>query len=128
MLKIYPAVFLKEDVGYSVSFPDLDGCYTQGETLEEAMEMAQEALGLFLVSLEERGLIALASEPSDIECEEGEFVSLVATPIEKYRRKNKAVKKTLTIPQWLNEEAELKHINFSSVLQKALKDELLLAE
>jgi len=70
----------------------------------------------------------LASEPSAIECDENEFISLVATPIEKYRRKNKAVKKTLTIPQWLNEEAELKHINFSSVLQKALKAELLLAE
>jgi len=129
MLKIYPAVFTKEDVGYSVSFPDLDGCYTQGDTLEEAMEMAQEALGLYLVSLEERNIcINLPSELFDVEFSDGEFVSLVATSVEKYFRKNKAVKKTLTIPQWLNEEAELRHINFSSVLQKALKEELVLAE
>lgn len=129
MLKVYPAVFLKEDVGYSVSFPDLDGCFTEGDTLEEALEMAQEALGLYLVSLEERSInIPIASEPSSVTCTENEFLSLVSTPIEKYRRKTKAIKKTLTIPQWLNEEAELRHINFSSVLQKALKEELQIAE
>ena len=129
MLQIYPAVFLKEDVGYSVSFPDLDGCFTEGDTLEEAVEMAQEALGLYLISLEERNLnTPPATAPFDIKCGDGEFVSIVGTPIDKYRRKNKAVKKTLTIPQWLNEEAERRHVNFSSVLQKALKEELLLAE
>lgn len=125
MLKIYPAIFLKEDNGFSVSFPDLDGCFTEGATLEEAVEMAQEALGLYLVSLEERNItIPAPSDNISIQCETNEFVTLVSTPIDKYRRKNKAVKKTLTIPQWLNDEAELRHINFSSVLQKALKEEL----
>lgn len=89
------------------------------------MEMAQEALGLYLVSLEERNInIPDPSDNTDILCVEDEFITLVSTQIEKYRRKNKAVKKTLTIPQWLNDEAELRHINFSSVLQKALKEEL----
>ena len=129
MLKVYPAVFLKENTGYSVSFPDLDGCFTEGDTLEESLEMAQEALGLYLVSLEERTLvIPKPSNSTDIQCSENEFVTLVSTSIDKFRRKNKAVKKTLTIPQWLNDEAELRHINFSSVLQKALKDELQVAE
>lgn len=129
MLKVYPGIFMKEDTGYSVSFPDLDGCFTEGDTLEEAIEMAQEALGLYLASLEERNInIPAASEISAVTCAENEFLSLVSTPIEKYRRKNKAVKKTLTIPQWLNEEAEMRHINFSSVLQKALKEELQIAE
>ena len=129
MLKVYPAIFQKEEIGYSVSFPDLDGCFTEGDTLEEAMEMAQEALGLYLVSLEERKInIPLASEIAVISCSNREFVSLVSTPIEKYRRKNKSVKKTLTIPQWLNDEAELRHINFSSVLQKALKEELSITD
>ena len=129
MLKVYPAIFLKEDIGYSVSFPDLDGCFTEGNTLEEGIEMAQEALGLYLVSLEERNInIPLPSDISAIEYSGNEFVTLVSTPIQKYRRRNKAIKKTLTIPQWLNEEAELRHINFSSVLQKALKEELQVAE
>ena len=126
---LYPAIFLKEDSGYSVSFPDLDGCFTAGNTLEETIEMAQEALGLYLISLEERNInIPAPSDISNIECSENEFTTLITTPLEKYRRKNKAVKKTLTIPQWLNEEAELRHINFSSVLQKALKEELQTAE
>ena len=125
MLKIYPAVFLKEEDGYSVSFPDLSGCFTQGDSLEEAMEMAQEALGLYLTSLEERQIEApAASDASALHCNTREFSTLVSVPVEKYHRKNKAVKKTLTIPEWLNEEAEARHINFSSVLQKALKEEL----
>lgn len=124
MLKVYPAIFLKEDVGFSVSFPDLDGCFTQGDTLEEAIEMAQEALGLYLVALEEGHTpFPAASEPRTIKCNDDEFVTLISTQIEKYRR-NKSVKKTLTIPQWLNDQAELNHINFSSVLQAALKKEL----
>jgi len=129
MLKVYPAIFLKEDVGYSVSFPDLDGCFTDGDTLEKAIEMAQEALGLYLASLEERNVpIPAPRDISNVECSENEFASLVSTSIEKYRRKNKAIKKTLTIPEWMNEEAELRHINFSSVLQKALKEELQTVE
>ena len=130
MLAVYPALFLKEDDGgYSVSFPDLDGCFTEGNTLDHAVDMAQEALGLYLASLEERKInIPKPSEYHNIECSKDEFVTLIYTPTEKYSRNNKAVKKTLTIPQWLNEEAELRHINFSSVLQKALKEALQIAE
>lgn len=125
MLTVYPAVFTKEEIGYSVSFPDLDGCFTEGDTLEEAVEMAQEALGLYLISQEERNIpIPKASDSTAIKHSDGEIISLVSTPMERYRRKNKAVKKTLTIPQWLNDEAESRHINFSSVLQNALKREL----
>lgn len=125
MLIVYPAIFLQEETGYSVSFPDLDGCFTEGDTIEQAFEMAQEALGLYLISLEERNIkTPKASNPAEISCDSNEFIALVSCSLEKYRRKSKAVKKTLTIPQWLNDEAELRHINFSSVLQKALKEEL----
>ncbi len=128
MLKVYPAIFLKEDIGYSVSFPDLVGCFSEGDTLEQSVEMAQESLGLYLVSLEERKLdIPQASDPTILSCDSGEFITLISCNLEPYRR-NKSVKKTLTIPEWLNEEAELRHINFSSVLQKALKEELQLAK
>ena len=86
MLTIYPAVFFKEELGFSVSFPDLKGCLTEGDSLEEAMEMAQEVLGLYLVSLEERGiLIPIASALSDVSCCNNEFVTLVSTSLEKYR-------------------------------------------
>ena len=124
---VYPAIMIKEAEGYSVLFPDLNGCQTEGDTWEEASIMASEALGLYIVSLEERKLtIPSASDPSTITVADNEFVAVISSDIEKYRR-NKSVKKTLSIPQWLNEEAELRHINFSAVLQKALKVELKIA-
>lgn len=124
MLKIYPAVFHKEDGSYWVEFPDLEGCQSYGDTLEETVEFAQEALGLYIASkIDADEQVKAPSDIENIDCEDG-FVSYVSADINKYRKKNKAVKKTLTIPEWLNEEAEKKHINFSSVLQKALMNEL----
>ena len=127
---VYPAIFTPEEVGFSVRFPDIDGCFTSGETLEEAMSMAQDALCLMLYDMEEsQEKIPAASDVRGICFEEGEFVSLVACDTLEYRRyyNNKAVKKTLSIPAWLNTMAEREDINFSSVLQKALKEELHLA-
>ncbi|MDD4564650.1 MAG: type II toxin-antitoxin system HicB family antitoxin [Eubacteriales bacterium] len=124
MLKIYPAIFHEEDGSFWVEFPDLEGCQSCGATLEETMELAQEALGLYLATkIESKEEIP---EPSDIKCFEASdgFVSYVTADPDKYRRKTKAVKKTLSIPEWLNEEAEKKHINFSSVLQSALLSEI----
>ena len=126
MLKVYPAIFMQDENGYTVSFPDLEGCFTEGKTIEHAVEMAQEALGLYIVSLEERSVRLPVPTPNvNVKCDANEFITLISTDIDKYRRKNKTVKKTLSIPQWLNEEAKAKHINFSFVLQKALKEELL---
>lgn len=125
MYVIYPAVFHFENDSYWVEFPDLEGCQTYGSTLEEIILLAPEALGLYLISLEENNKIA--NEPSNIKnitCDENSFTSMVNTNLDVYRRKNKAVKKTLTIPQWLNEEAEKRHLNFSSILQNALKIEI----
>ncbi|TEB13900.1 hypothetical protein Psfp_03316 [Pelotomaculum sp. FP] len=125
MLTIYPAVFHQEDGAFWVDFPDLEGCQTYGETLQETMALAQEALGLYLASLEEAGTTApTATEIKKIITPENAFATLVSCNIDHYRRKTKAIKKTLSIPEWLNEEAEKRHINFSSVLQNALKQEL----
>ena len=124
---LYPAVFTKEDAGYSVSFPDLKNCFTSGETLEEAMEMANDVLCLTLYDLEQEGaMIPAASAVNSILHEENEFVSLVGCDTIAYRRffDNKAVKKTLSIPSWLNDMAERAGINFSSTLQEALKTKL----
>lgn len=124
---LYPAVFTKEDAGYSVSFPDLKNCFTSGETLEEAMEMANDVLCLTLYDLEQEGaMLPAASAVNSISHEENEFVSLVGCDTIAYRRffDNKAVKKTLSIPSWLNDMAERAGINFSGTLQEALKTKL----
>ncbi len=123
---LYPAVFEKEESGYSVIFPDL-GIATSGETLEEAMDMAKDALCLTLYDLEEsKHPIPAASDMRALSCPDNAFLSLVACDTMEYRRfySSKAVKKTLSIPAWLNTMAEREDINFSAVLQKALKAEL----
>lgn len=126
MLKklFYPAVFTPEDDGgYSVAFPDIEGCFTQGETIEEAYEMAFDALGLAIVFLEsEKRTIPSPSAPNKIKLNEHEFVVIIEFDMFEYQKKHnaKSIKKTLTIPQWLNEEAMAKNINFSQVLQEAL--------
>lgn len=124
---LYPAVFTKEDVGYSVNFPDLKNCFTSGSTLEEAMDMANDVLCLTLYDMEQDGqAIPTASAVNSITHDENEFVSLVVCDTIAYRRffDNKAVKKTLSIPSWLNDMAERAGINFSGTLQDALKAKL----
>lgn len=122
MLKIYPAIFHEEN-GFWVEFPDLEGCNSCGATLEEAMEMAQEALGLYLVSLVEDHLeLPQATSIKDIKTED--VVSYISVDVDKYRRNTKAVKKTLSIPAWLAEEAERNNLSLSKVLQEGLKIQL----
>lgn len=125
---IYPAVFTLEDEGgYSINFPDIESCYTSAETLEEGLKMAEDVLCLMLYEMEENGKsIPKASGIKDLELAENEFATLVACDTLEYRKfyNSKAVKKTLSIPAWLNTMAEKEDINFSAVLQKALKAEL----
>lgn len=124
---VYPAIFTPEESGYSIRFPDFESCYTSAVTLEEGMEMANDVLCLTLYGLEEDGReIPKASSVKEIETTGEEFVSLVACDTIEYRKfyDNRAVKKTLTIPAWLNTMAERQGINFSMTLQAALKHEL----
>lgn len=127
----YPAIFHPEDTGYSVYVPDIDGCFTQGDTLEEAYDMAFDAVGLCLEDLSENGLPYPApSKPEDIKPELGDCVVLIKFDLVAYSRKHdtKAVKKTLTIPSWLDILAKESHINFSQVLQSALMEQLGVAD
>jgi predicted RNase H-like HicB family nuclease len=125
MKKVYPAVFTLEEGGqYSVIFPDLDGCITCGDDIEHALLMAQEALGLYLVSLEEKKqAIPKASKIESVKTNKGEFANLIMVEVNQYRR-NKTVNKTLTLPLWLDEAGEKAQVNFSGVLQEALKQKL----
>lgn len=120
---LYPAVFKKEHTGYSVVFLDLPGCNTEGDTLDEAYEMAFDALGLYLEAL---GEYPIPVPNIDVKTNKDEMLVLVEFDFLKYNAKHsrKSIKKTLTIPAWLNTEAEKRHINFSKVLQAALKREL----
>lgn len=125
---IFPAIFSQEDNGsFSVSFPDIDNCYTQGDDLQDAYEMAEDVLCLFLYKMEEASEnIPTPSNPKDIQVNDNSFVAIIGADTLEYRMfyDNKAVKKTLTIPQWLNTMAEREGVNFSYVLQSALKEKL----
>lgn len=126
---MFPAIFSsdKESEGYTVTFPDFDGCITEGDDLNEALRMAKDALGGYLYLSEEDGEeIPAPTNPKDIEVEEDEFVLmiLVGTDYIRDTNQNKAIKKTLTIPKWLNDLAEEDGINFSQILQFAIKERL----
>lgn len=120
----YPAIFhTAEEGGYWVTFPDFPECMTQGDTTQEAYEMAVDALGLALVSLEEeKQPIPEPSSPDDCHVSKNEHCIIIEFDMLAYKKRNnsKAVKKTLSIPEWLNEEAIDLGINFSQVLQEAL--------
>lgn len=125
---VYPAVFTPEDTGYSVFFPDLDGCYTCGDDLQDAIMMAEDVLAYVLYDMEKEGKeVPKASRIADIVLESpDDFVNYIACDTIEYAKmhNNRAVKKTLTIPEWLNEAAIKAGINFSQVLQEALMEKV----
>jgi len=134
---VFPAIFEPdyEIGGYCVYFPDFDDCdscggiATQGNDLKHAMEMAEDALCLALYGLERDSKeIPKASKSSDIKTEPDNIVNLVACDTEFYVKfySNKSVKINVTIPLWLKEEGEKKHVNFSQILQNGVKDYLQL--
>ena len=122
---VFPAVFHPEDIGFSIHFPDLPGCITEGDTLEEASKMARDALELYLYELEQSSE-PIPSPTGRYHIEKDEYIVMVTAHMKVIRSemRNKAVKKTLTIPCWLNEEAEAAGINFSLLLQDALREKL----
>lgn len=120
----YPALFHKaEEGGFWVTFPDLPECMTQGDDMQDAYEMASDALGLAIVSRQENHEpLPSPSEPDAIPAETDSFCVVIEFDLLSYQRKHnsKAVKKTLSIPEWLNQAAIEMNINFSQVLQDAL--------
>lgn len=125
----FVAIFqYEDDGGMSILFPDLPGCYSCADTTEEGLRMAEEAMGLYLVTCEQDG--DPIPEPTPIEkikCAENEKAFLISVwmPLAREETHSASVKKTLTIPSWLNKLAEENKVNFSKVLQAALKDLLI---
>ncbi|MEG0370181.1 MAG: type II toxin-antitoxin system HicB family antitoxin [Hungatella sp.] len=126
MKLVYPAIFTPyEDHtgGYVVEFPDLPGCVTGGDDMAEAIFMAEDAAsGWVLTELEEGNEVPGASAVAALRAKQGQFVNLIALDMDAYAAKfgNRAVKKTLTIPAWLNTYVESNNISCSMVLQEAL--------
>ena len=123
-LLFYPAIFhTAEEGGYWVSFPDIPECLTEGDDITQAYEMAADALGLCITDrLNNKEPLPAPSKPEDLKLDKDEYTVIVQFNHMDYIKKHnsKAVKKTLSIPEWLNEEAIAKNINFSQVLQEAL--------
>ena len=124
LLLTYPAIFTQEDDSYWVKFIDLEGCFSDGKTLAEAMENAKEAMGLYLEDLSEYP--KCTTDFSNINLDKNQIISFVSINMEEHKRKyeTKSVKKTLSIPAWLNTMAENQNINFSQLLQSALMEKL----
>ena len=122
---IYPAIIYKEDDGYWGEFPDLDGAVSEGDSYLETADNLEEALNGYISSVLDRGLkLSKASvDLSEINKEKSGEIILIKTDID-LNKANKSVKKTLTIPHWLNEEAKKADINFSQILQEALVKKL----
>lgn len=126
-LYFYPAILQKEDIGYSVWLYDINGCISQGDTFEEAIDNLKDALGLFFEEYKDsEAEIPKATDPEKISLEKNQILVVLEFNWLDYLKKydNRAVKKTLTLPSWLNTMAEEQHINFSGVLQSALKEQL----
>lgn len=123
-LTVFPAIFTFDGKYYNVDFIDLKGCSTFGDSIQNAYLMAQDAMGLYLDDLTNFPQPTL--DISTISLKNNQFVSFISIDMDEYRKKfnNKSIKKTLTIPEWLNYLSEKNNINFSQVLQEALKEKL----
>ena len=123
----YPSIFHKaEEGGFWVSFPDIPECLTEGDDMRQAYEMASDALGLVISDkIKNEESLPVLSQVDEISTDDG-YLVVVEFDLLEYQRKhnNRAVKKTLSIPAWLNEAAIRAGVNFSQVLQEALLEKV----
>ena len=127
MKYVYPAILRPENTGYCVFFPDIREGATQGETVAECIDNAQDFLNMALYDMEKNGrIMPKATDVKKVAAEQDDIVTLINADTDWYRRfyENKLVKKTLNIPSWLNERAEAANVNFSQELQSRLKEVL----
>jgi len=128
MYYIYPALFKPNpNGGYVVTVPDVRGCVTGGKSLEESMRMVKDALcGCLCVLEDENETPGPASMPNELPIQDGEFIALVEADTTKHRSEhdNKTVRRNVSLPAWLNAQAEQANINCSQLLQNAIKKEL----
>ena len=125
MLKSYPAIFHREGTGYWVEFPEFGGG-TEGETLELAMKNAREMLESVLASYIDEGLaLPTPSDIAELKAPDG-FVTLIQVNPLPFVKNNKAIRKNVTVPEWLVRLADREKVNYSEVLTQALESRLQL--
>lgn len=119
---VYPAIFhSNSDGSYTITYPDLPGCISEGKSLGNAMYMAQAALSQWIEYLtDKKQLIPSASSLSDIDTASGEFVNFIRADI----KDNSAVRRTVSLPKWMDDKVSESGLSLSRVLQDALKDRL----
>lgn len=124
MKKFYPALFHEEDGRYWVTFPDIPECITEGDTLDEAYEMAKDAMGICFMDDEDNFSYPTPSSPKNIIVDDNSFCVMVEFDELEYLRNtsSRSVKKTLTIPEWMNRKALKMNLNFSKILQDGLQE------
>ena len=125
MKYVYPVILFADDNQIGVSVPDLPGCFTFGEDKADALFMAKDAIEMWLWDAENRAE-AIPPASDSLPLNSGETLTLVAADTDEYRRANdtRSVKKTLSIPSWLNAQAEKANAPFSQILQEGLKSYL----
>ena len=119
---VYPAIFHKnKDESYTVSFPDLPGCISEGKNLGNALFMAQSALKQWISYLADKEMeIPVASNIEKIKTSNNELVNLICTEV----KDSKAVKRTVSIPKWMDDKVTQSGLSLSRVLQDALTERL----
>ena len=120
---VYPAIFHKnEDESYTIVYPDLPGCISEGKTLGNAMYMAQSALTQWIGFLtDKKQEIPKASSVEEIKTSAGEYVNLICADV----KDGRAVKRTVSIPKWMDDKVIQSGLSLSRVLQEALSERLV---
>ncbi|MCD7889972.1 MAG: type II toxin-antitoxin system HicB family antitoxin [Oscillospiraceae bacterium] len=130
MKNSYPIILTPDEVGFTVYIPDFE-INTEGDTLTEAIEMARDAIGLMGIDMEDdKKALPMPSEIGAVDHSDNDIVTLVDVDFSEYRRKNdmRSVRRNVTLPSWLDYEAEKSGLNVSAILQKALKTELHISQ
>ena len=128
MKYVYPIILYPDDGQIGVNVPDLPGCHTFGKDMAEALIMAKDAIECWLWDAENNNE-AIPAASKQVETDVDEIFTLIAADTDEYRRANdtRAIKKTLSIPSWLNNQAEKANAPFSQILQQGLKEYLQIA-
>lgn len=125
MKTAYPIILTPADTGYMVTVPDLQ-INTEGADIADAIEMAEDAIGLWGIAAQDMGKGIPTPSAESVRCREGEIAAFAVVDFEAYRRANdlRTIRKNVTLPSYLNDMAERAGLNFSRVLQDALKEKL----
>ena len=119
---VYPAIFHpNEDGSFTITYPDLPGCISEGKSLGNAMYMAQAALTQWVEYLTDKNeVVPVASDLTDVSTDSGEFVNLIRADV----KDGRAVKRTVSIPKWMDDKVSEAGLSLSRVLQDALREKL----